>query len=312
MRLVARSAEAATLPFEPDIIESGVSAFLVRGGVGLEDRRIAVHCYRPRGFDAHSPILLVVPGAGRNGDAYRDSWIEAAEAHTVLVAALSYPEAEYDFAAYQMGGVIRNLELRNVPLGPDGGLPDSLHMRDEDILFELDDRPETWLFNDFDRIFDVLARAAGSSRTRYDLFGHSAGGQILHRLALFRPRSQAGRIVAANAGFYTLPDFDLPQPFGLKGVGLTEADLAAAFACDLTILLGELDNDPEAGGQHLHTPLADRQGVDRLARGRHFLEAGRNQAARLGLPFDWRLELVPGVGHDYRAMGRAAARLLYG
>lgn len=29
-------------------------------------------------------------------------------------------------------------------------------------------------------------------------------------------------------------------------------------------------------------------------------------------PLNWRLELVPGVAHDFRAMGRAAARLLYG
>lgn len=158
----------------------------------------------------------------------------------------------------------------------------------------------------------ILAAAAGSARIRYDLFGHSAGGQILHRLAFFRPRSQADRIVAANAGFYTRPRFDTPPPFGLRGSGVSERSLRDSFACRLTLLLGELDNDPDRGGQHLHTPMADRQGRDRLARSRHFLEAGRRQARLMGAPFNWRLELVPGVAHDFRAMGRAAARLLYG
>lgn len=304
MTLVAKPPPA---PFEPTTLQDGRGLFEAAGGVGREAQRIGVHYYKPRTFTPRSPVLLVLPGAGRDADEYRDAWVEAAEAHGVLVAALGYPEADYDFAAYQMGGVIRNLRL------PPGAAGQSVvRLRDEDIGFDLNPRRETWLFNDFDRIFALLARAAGSERERYDLFGHSAGGQILHRLTLFQAQVKADRIVAANSGFYTLPDLDVPQPFGLKGTGATPDALAASFGRRLTLLLGEKDDGDEAGGIQLRTPTADRQGVGRLARGRYFFEAGRARARSLGVPFEWRLEVVPNVGHDYRRMTAAAARLLYG
>lgn len=304
-------ATAAPLSAKAEI-GPGSGAFTVPGGVGRESDRIGVYYHRPTRFSPDSPVLLVLPGAGRNADDYRDSWVDASETHGVLVAALSYPEAAYDLAAYQMGGVVRDLQLHDLPVGDDGRLPDSLHLKDEQISFRLNDRRETWLFPDFDRIFDIVATAAGSRRTRYDLFGHSAGGQILHRLALFHPRSRADRIVAANGGLYTLPTLEEPMLFGLKDTGVTETSLSASLTCRLILLLGAEDNDPERGGQHLHTPLADRQGLDRLSRGRFFHRAGEAQARTLNVPFAWRLQFVPGVGHDYRGMGRAAAVLLYG
>jgi pimeloyl-ACP methyl ester carboxylesterase len=308
MTLVRRTTRPGDVPFEPTAIAPGAGVFLVAGGPGREAKRIAVHYYRPAGFTPSSPILLVLPGDGRNADSYRDGWIESAERAGVLVAALSYPEADYDFAAYHMGGVIRNLRIPDTP----GRDPSVIRLRDEDISFEINDRRSERIFPDFDRIFALLVSLTGSTRTRYDVYGHSAGGQILHRLALFHPQSRAERIVAANAGFYTLPDFETPLPFGLAGTDVDRASLAQSFRCRLTLLLGELDNDPEKGGIHLHTPLADRQGLHRLARGHYFFRAGREAANELGVPFEWRLEVVPGVGHDHRGMSAAAARYLYG
>lgn len=298
-------------PFEPDLLSEGAGAFTTRGGRGREHLRIEVHYFKPPGFSARSPILIVLPGAGRNAREYCDAWRVDAEARGVLVAALGYPEADYDFAAYHMGGVIKNFRIRNAPPEADGRSPAIVRLRDEDIVFERNPVPAEWLFNDFDRIFGLLARASGSRRTGYDLFGHSAGGQILHRFVLFHPQSRAERIVAANAGFYTAPDFETPQPFGLKDSGVTPQSLAPAFARKLTLLIGENDDGDHAGGIQLRTPLADRQGVGRLARAHYFLAAGKARAAARQVPFNWSLEIVPGVGHDYRGMSRAAGRLLY-
>lgn len=293
------------LPFEPGTLETGAGAFLAAGGRGREQSRIGVHYYKPRGFTPRSRILIVIPGAGRDSDEYRDAWIETAEDANVLVAALGYPSGEYDFAAYHLGGVVRDLSF------PDTAA-DVVRIRDEDISFTLNPRPDDWLFNDFDRVFALLAAAAGSSQTGYDMFGHSAGGQILHRLVLFQPRSRAQHIIAANSGFYTLPDLDAPLLFGLGGIGVDPVSLARSFGCRLTLLLGENDNSDEAGGIHLHTPLADRQGLGRLARGQFFFRFGQQRAEAMGAPFAWRLQTVPNVGHDFRAMSHAAARLLYG
>lgn len=298
--------------FEPDELAPGSGLFLAGGGRGREGARIGVHYHRPESFRPDSPILLVIPGSGRNGAEHRDAWIQDADAAGVFVAALAYAEADYDIAAYQMGGVIKDLVVRNMPAGPDGEPPSRLYLRDEDISFALNLDSGAWLFNDFDRIFGLIAAAVGSTRTRYDLFGHSAGGQILHRCVVFHPRSGADRIVASNAGMYTMPDPSLPPLAGIQGFGLSEASLRESYGCDLTLLLGELDNDDETRGEMVHTPSFDRFGDDRLSRGRAFFQIGQDRARALGTPFNWTLQTVPGVGHDFRAMGRAAARRLYG
>lgn len=298
-------------PFEPGALPAARGVFTTRGGRGREHQRIEVHYVKPASFTPRSQILIVLPGAGRSAGEYCDAWRSTAEARGVLVAALGYPEEHYDFAAYHLGGVVKNFRILNAPPEADGRSPAILRLRDEDIVFEPNPDPASWLFHDFDRIFGLLVRATGSRRGGYDLFGHSAGGQILHRLVLFHPRSKAERIVAANAGFYTLPDFEIPQPFGLKGAGLTPAKLKPAFSQRLMLLVGGNDDGDHAGGIQLRTPLADRQGVGRLSRGRHFFAAGKARAAALETPFNWTFQVVPGVGHDFRAMSRAADALLY-
>jgi hypothetical protein len=298
--------------FEPIALPPGPGLFLAAGGAGREGARIGVHYYRPENYTRSSPILLIVPGDGRNGGDYRDAWMEDADAAGVLVAALAYAEQDYDFAAYQMGGVIKDLEVRNLPVGPDGELPSRVFLRDEDISFALNPHAETWLFNDFDRVFGLIAAAVGSTRPSYDLFGHSAGGQILHRSVLFRPRLRADRIIASNAGQYSFPDLGAAPLIGMAGIGIGEDGLRESLGRPLTLLLGENDDDTETRGSLLHTPLLDQFGDDRLSRGQAFYEAGRARAEALAAPFNWMLEIVPNVGHDFRAMCRAAALRLYG
>lgn len=304
--------EQQAVPFQPKSLARGRGTFLVAGGIGHEAHRITVAYYMPSRFSATSRILLVLPGSGRDPADYLEPWIARAEQADVLVAALGYPDVHYDFAAYHLGGTVRDLQIRNAPPAVNGVSPSVLRLRDEDISFTVDPRRERWIFRDFDRIFRFIATATGSRETQYDIFGHSAGGQILHRLALFHPASSARRIVAGNAGFYTLPTLDEPPLSGMQGTGITERELAAALGAPLLVLLGALDNDPERGGIHLHTPKIDRQGDNRLARGKSFFAQGERKAREMKVPFGWRLQVVPGVGHDHEGMGAAAARELYG
>lgn len=297
----------------PDWLKRGPGSFDAPGGPGNEDRTIGVRYFMPRRFTPRSPILLVIPGSGRHAGDYRDAWIAAAQRHNVLVAALNYPQRDYDFAAYQMGGVIADLEVDNAARPRRDGLPRRrARVLDEDVRFDVNWRREAWLFADFDRIFDLLVRATGSTRTRYDLFGHSAGAQIAHRMVLFRPESKADRIVSANAGLYTMAALDQPLLTGLQGTGATRASLAASFRARLTVMLGEDDVEAGQGTMRLRTPSIDEQGRNRFDRGRYFFEEARRTARELGAPFNWRLRIVPGVGHDHRRMSAAAGRYLYG
>ena len=309
--MVLKPMEEADLGHAPDTLPVGAGRFTLDlpGKAGV--KRITVHYVRPAAFTAHSPVVLVLPGAGRNSGPYRNAWLAAAERAGLLVAALGYPEADFDFAQYTLGGLARSVRFENAHVERVGRAEViSMDTRDVEVIPEPDRRG--WVFSGFDSVFDHLRRASGSSQARYAAFGHSAGGQILHRMALTGGGRKAGALIAANAGWYTLPDLSRPFPEGLAGLGLGEADLARAFARPLTVLLGEADDHPGAGGTFLRTPATNAQGEGRLQRGRFFFEAAQAEALRLSTEFNWRVETVPGVGHDHAGMTEAAPRLLPG
>ncbi|WP_229954181.1 heavy metal-binding domain-containing protein [Parasphingorhabdus litoris] len=309
--MILKPAKELDLGFQPHNLPTGAGYFQIAGGSGRESRHVTVHYYKPSQFTPQSRILIVIPGAGRNSNSYRNAWLEVASRKDILVAALGYPEETYDFAAYQMGGVVKDIKLNNpkfISTGPNARI---LQLQDKDIQMNPEADQNNWIFSDFDRTFDLLAKITGSKRAGYDIFGHSAGGQILHRLALFHPASKAERIVAANAGFYTLPSFSKPPPMGMEGTGVRKEQLSQILGEQLTILLGEEDNSDAAGGTLLHTPLIDKQGKNRFARGRNFFRTGLEISKSEQLQFGWKLQSVPRTGHDFARMAEVAAQLLY-
>lgn len=269
---------------------TGVFSVRLAGG-----ETINVFTHRAAGHTPEDPIILVLPGGGRNAADYRDSWIAAAEKHRLLVLAPEFDEAQFPGPInYNLAGMIAGdanvTSLRGVKITP---------RRD-------------WLFSDLDTIFDAAVRRVGSRQTQFDVFGHSAGGQIIHRMMLAAPNPRVKTAIAANSGWYTTPAPEIPFPYGLKGLPLTPRQLRAAFAGDLVIFLGQQDNAAEARGHLRQTKEAAAQGAHRLARGQHFHALAQKEAGRRDIPLKWRLHIVPGVGHDYRAMGEAAAEFLYG
>jgi hypothetical protein len=111
--------------------------------------------------------------------------------------------------------------------------------------------------------------------------------------------------VAANAGWYAMPDFTVAWPYGLQGSAVGEEQLRHALQAPLTLLLGVQNSVPDEPGLRW-TPQALAQGSHRVARGEAFFAAGRAAAADRGIPFGWQLATVPGAGHDSEAMAAAA------
>ncbi len=279
-------------------IQSGSGSFTLRGGPGREQKPIAVHYHKPSTFTPRSPVLIVLPGAGRNAWTYRDAWVLPSETHGVLILSPSYSEEHYpDFWSYNLAGMIDDVRVNR------GATPA--------IAFRTVTDSRAWIFSDFDRLFNVVRQHLALEADTYDMFGHSAGGQLLQRLVLFHPGSKAHRVVAANSGWYTVPTFDDVFPYGLKGSSVTPQQMTAPFAANLVILLGERDDENETRGDLVRTPEVDVQGISRVARGRYFYRQAVQTAARLGMTLRWTLETVPGVGHDLQQMSAAAARLLY-
>jgi hypothetical protein len=196
-----------------------------------------------------------------------------------------FPADEFSDAAYNLGNMV-----------DDGG----------------EEQPEgEWTFAVVEALFEHVRKTVGSQAEDYVMFGHSAGAQFVHRFVEFGSPAHLRRAVAANAGWYTLPDDSVDFPYGLDGVSFDEEDMEAAFGTDLVVMLGADDIDPDAQSLR-RTDEADDQGDHRLERGLNFYLTARQSARDQGLAFKWRLQVVPGVGHSYVHMARAAAPLLLG
>jgi len=311
MELVLKSALQQEMPSVPNEIQlsTGSGVFDIVGGPGREEKSIQVFYHKPESFSKDSKILLVIPGAGRNGDSYRDAWVEESEKYSVLILSPMYTEEDYAFEDYHLCGLIRDVNLREVVEYVENS--NRVKLDEVQLQFQVNTEPQDWIFGDFDRIFDRVVAATQSTQTEYDVFGHSAGGQILHRFAIFYPRSKARHILAGNSGFYTLPTAKTKPPFGTQGIDIANSQLELAFGKKLVLFLGELDNEKEQGGTLLRSTSADQQGLHRLARGIHFYETSKNLAQEMGASYEWKIEVVPQVGHDHRKMGDAAAKYLY-
>lgn len=290
-------------------INKGSGSFKIDGSGNHQKDSITVYYHMPDNFTRNSRILMVIPGAGRNGDDYRDSWIDASEKYNVLIVSPSYPEKAYNYGDYHLGGIVKDLNLAKGISFKEG--TNQVHIDEDVIEFNVNEIKEDWIFNDFDRIFRLVKKATNSNQRKFDMFGHSAGGQILHRLVLFHTKSKADRILASNAGTYTFPDYKTNFPFGMKNVDVNSIKLKKSFSKKLVLFLGKLDNDTEKRGRMLRSETADKQGTNRLERGNNFYKFSEELSESSGMKFNWKLEIVPDVGHDQKKMAEAAAKYLY-
>jgi hypothetical protein len=207
-----------------------------------------------------------------------------------------YSEAHYpQFWSYNLAGMITDVTINKERTAMTG--------------FNISEDPEAWIFNDFDRMFNLVKEEFQLSTETYDMFGHSAGGQLLHRLAMFKSGTKAHRILASNAGWYTVPNDNTEFPVGLKNSVISAVDID--YSSNLVVFLGEKDNANETRGDLRRSPEIDEQGLHRLARGTSFHENSKRIARELGATFNWKLELVPNAGHDHTVMSKAAAVYLY-
>lgn len=246
--------------------------------------RIFVH--RPASWTVRDRAIIVMHGQRRDADRYLAEWAPRAEAANLLLVAPEFSRALYPTtAAYNWGNVVGD---GNAPIPP-----------------------AAWAFGTIDRVWAVVRAATGAERPGYVLFGHSAGAQFVHRYLLLAEATDAEAIITANAGSYTMPSRAAAFPFGLAETAVGDTMLGRAFARPVTVLLGSDDVDPNHPSLP-RQPGAMAQGPHRLARGLGFFAAAREEAARLGMPFRWRLETVPGVGHDNDGMAARAAAIAAG
>ena len=243
-----------------------------------------VYLSRPVKLAPDRPVVFVMHGMKRNAAEYRDQWHDLAMEHDFLLVVPEFSERDFPGSAgYNLGNLFD----------------------DQGRL-----RPSSeWSFSAIEPIFDEVLRRFGMGATSYALYGHSAGAQFVHRFLLYVTGARVSRAVAANAGWYTMPDFNIALPYGLEGSSVTGDMLGKTLQQPLTVLLGEEDTDPDHPSLR-RTPEALEQGLHRFARGQAYFAAGQAAARQIAVPFGWSLETVPGADHDNRLMASVAIAFL--
>ena len=277
------SAEGAATPD----LAAGSGIFTMPEATGANASDLEVFYHRPLTWTPDRPILIVMHGAGRNASGYNKSWSAEADAQNILVVTPNMSEKKYPGERYyNIGDMLDSND--------EGG-----HLRPE----------KNWVFPVIDRVFEQVRARTGATSKGFILYGHSAGAQFVHRYLLLTPETKATMIISANAGWYTMPDREASFPYGLKGIQMTDESLAKAFARPVVILLGDQDTDPNHD-QLRRNAQSNKQGAHRVARGHRFYEISKAKAAELGVPVNWKIGMVPGVGHTNGGMAKGAIKLI--
>jgi hypothetical protein len=248
------------------------------------DHPLTLHAACPRGFTPLTPILLVHHGVGRNGADYRDYWMKLVDDLGILAIAVEFSEQHFaTHRRYHFG----NLHNDDGSANP----------------------PAQWTYAIDARLFDALRAEGVTARETYGLFGHSAGGQFVHRMLSFGFRDRIAVAVSANAGTYAMPDLDVAWPFGLGETVVDPPAIRSLLNFPITVMAGT--HDTKTTGKYFPKgPRSMRQGANRHARAHAYVAAGHAAAAALGSTCAWRVIDVPGVGHDGERMSIAAAPII--
>jgi pimeloyl-ACP methyl ester carboxylesterase len=262
----------------------GSGSFTFTDQKGDPEKPIRVWYFKPSAYSSSTPILFVMHGMQRNAQEYRDQWVSYARQYGALLVVPEFSEKTYPDEGYAQGNMFDS-STRPIPENRSG-------------------------FALVEHLFDYVRVQDNNLSTDYYLYGHSAGGQFVHRMLLFRPDARVRRAVAANPGFYTLPRFTEEFPYGLGNTGLASETIKQAFGKELTILLG--DRDILENQKSLNKSVgAMKQGKQRFARGMNFFRVAQEESVQRGVSFEWKLQTVPGAGHSNSQMAAIAAQALF-
>ncbi len=243
---------------------------------------IDVRIAAPADMQPDTPIVFVIHGWSRDVERYYNDWSAQAEKHGFIAVVPHYPVEDFPSANEFNQGHVFDAETGEL-------------------------RPaDTWTFASIEAVFDDVTERLGSSESDYTIYGHSAGSQFVHRYLWHVPGARVSRYLAANAGWYTQPDYNIAYPYGFDGANIPESQLADALAKDVVILLGEEDTETNSPNLR-NTPEAKAQGPNRYMRGLQMVQKARDAAEALDTEFNWRTAIVEKAGHVNSQMTGVAA-----
>ena len=242
-----------------------------------------VFYHLPKTIDNDTKVLFVVHGNTRNADDYLNSWIRLTKDKNIAIFAPHFKRSSFiSFNTLQMStssGKIRT---------------------DTDL----------YLHNSIDTLFKYIKAKFKLNDKLYDIYGHSAGAQFVHRYLLMSDNPSVNKAVAANAGWYTFlngADF----PYGVKNppISLTDSNVKKFLSTNLYILIGI--NDIDVDSSINKSKGAQKQGINRLQRAKNFFTYTESIVEQNNLEFKWKYQAVPGAPHSNKVMSKAAVLVLF-
>ena len=266
----------------PDLYR-GASFFHFYGDGKFKSTKIRVYYYIPMEGDIQNmKVQFVMHGVNRNADSYCEAWQAKAEQYGLIILAPMFDKNKFPSAMYQQGNVCSNGILNY----------------EEEMTYSI-----------IDAIFKAFVQKYNIADQTYNIYGHSAGAQFVHRLVLFYNTPYLDKAVAANAGSYTFISNKQDFPFGYRNLGGLSAVSKKVFRKKLIVFLAEGDTIQDS---HLNVSTeANKQGYNRFDRGNNFFKSAENYATRKKISFEWQLLTLPNAAHSNRQMAPAAADILY-
>ncbi len=266
-------------------IQDGAGSFTFTDAQGNPDKPITVWYYKPSAFSSRATLVFVMHGAKRDAQRYRDEWAAYAEHAGFLLIVPEFSHKYYPgIREYNQGNLFDKME-KPIP--------------ENDRAFTV-----------IEHLFDFVKDATQNQSSSYDIYGHSAGGQFVQRMVLFKKNARIRMAIAANPGIYAVASYTNKYPYGIRNSGVTPEDLRAAFERKFILILGEKDvmmDDLNLA----RFPDALAQGSSSFERGTNFFAAASDEASRLGMTFNWKLTIVSGAAHDDAKLAYAAAQFFF-
>lgn len=275
------------LPKGPELTElkpinSGKDFFTIKAYQHNDLKHVRVWTYKPPGWHDTNQVLFVMHGMSRNAEDYLDAWVEIANQKKIMLIAPEFHNRFYQYTTndYQDGNLYN--------------------------FFGIENPQEEWAFRVIDNIIDHINDTNAFDIDSYNIFGHSAGSQFVHRMVLLYPSTKLNVAIAANAGVYTIPNEQGDYPYHLPP---NHPPLNQAFAKKLIVLVGGNDTLTTSGRLD-ESSSAKEQGMNRKQRAKYFFEVSQKQSKVISSDFNWQLHTVPDAGHNKHLMIEAAARFL--
>ena len=250
---------------------------------------LPVYFISPKNINQKTRLVVVMHGRKRNGEEYRDQWIEKAKELNLLVIVPEFNESQFP-------GVYK-FNYGNMFLETGESIPRNQH-----------------LFSIIEPLANFSVNKFKLKSNKWGIYGHGAGAHFVHRYILHYPEASHTLAIAANLGWY-LSMTDQEWPFGLTNSNIDDQQLKKAFSRYFLLMLGRADTSTKPNSAYVkeNWETITLQGPHRLARGRNFFRSAINKSKELDQFFKWGMVEVPTTkGHsNTEQMVPYAAEMFY-